>query len=111
MPSRPRFSMGRGYGAGFGFRGASPPWPYVGRGRGGLPRCWAGGSYYEPLPPDEMKYASADWPHDAGMPAYGPPSSVDQELSFLKHQAELLKSELSYISERVAELEKQKEES
>jgi len=26
-------------GAGYGFRGNSPPWPYAGRGRGGLPRC------------------------------------------------------------------------
>ena len=33
---------GRGFGGrgwGFGFRGSSPPWPYVGLGRGGLPRC------------------------------------------------------------------------
>ena len=34
---------GRGFGLrrgmGFGFRGSSPPWPYVGLGRGGLPRC------------------------------------------------------------------------
>ena len=28
-----------GGGMGFGFRGSSPPWRYVGRGRGGLPRC------------------------------------------------------------------------
>ncbi len=28
------------YGRGFGFRGFSPPWPFVGIGRGGLPRCW-----------------------------------------------------------------------
>jgi hypothetical protein len=26
-------------GAGFGLRGAVPPAPYTGRGRGGLPRC------------------------------------------------------------------------
>jgi hypothetical protein len=25
--------FGRGWGRGFGFRGYSPPWPYVGRGR------------------------------------------------------------------------------
>ena len=33
---------GRGFrrrGWGFGFRGSSPPRPYVGLGRGGLPRC------------------------------------------------------------------------
>jgi hypothetical protein len=35
------YGMGRGMvgGRGFGFRGSSPPWPYVGMGRGGLPRC------------------------------------------------------------------------
>jgi hypothetical protein len=29
----------RSGGAGMGFRGNSPPYPCVGRGRGGLPRC------------------------------------------------------------------------
>ncbi|MFC2062459.1 hypothetical protein ACFLS8_00710 [Chloroflexota bacterium] len=35
------FARGAGGGGsrGFGFRGSSPSWPYVGRGRGGLPRC------------------------------------------------------------------------
>jgi hypothetical protein len=32
---------GRGFGRGSGFRGYSPPWPYVGLGRGGLTRGWA----------------------------------------------------------------------
>ena len=45
---------GRGMGMGFGFRSSSPPWPYVGRGRGGLPRCYypglAGGAGYTPYP-------------------------------------------------------------
>ena len=41
------------FGRGFGFRGWSPPWPYVGRGRGGFPRRWAyganwGASYANP---------------------------------------------------------------
>jgi hypothetical protein len=36
------YGPGRRGGAGFGFRGASPSGPYMGRGRGGLPRC----SYY-----------------------------------------------------------------
>ena len=30
---------GQKMGMGLGFRGSSPSWPYVGRGRGGLPRC------------------------------------------------------------------------
>ena len=33
------------FGRGFGFRGRSPGWPYVGLGRGGLPRCWGYGGY------------------------------------------------------------------
>jgi hypothetical protein len=33
------------FGRGFGFRGWSPAWPYVGLGRGGLPRCRAYGGY------------------------------------------------------------------
>ena len=37
-------------GRGFGFRGPSQSWPYIGRGRGGLPRCsnpdlWGGIEY------------------------------------------------------------------
>jgi hypothetical protein len=43
MPYGRGFGMGRGGGFGRGnrFRGYSPPWPYVGLGRGGLPRGWA----------------------------------------------------------------------
>ena len=39
------YGQGRGgtmndrQGRGFGVRGTSPGWPYIGRGRGGLPRC------------------------------------------------------------------------
>ena len=41
-------------GRGFGFRGPSQSWPYIGRGRGGLPRCsnpdlWGGINYIEPV--------------------------------------------------------------
>jgi hypothetical protein len=41
MPFGRGRGFGRGWGRGFGFRGYSPPWPYVGLGRGGLPRGWA----------------------------------------------------------------------
>lgn len=75
-----------GYGRGFGFRGASPPWPYIGRGRGGLPRCWYPGVW--------------------GTPTYGyEPITKEQELSFLKRQAELIKEELNQIEARIRELE------
>ena len=110
MPNGRGFGAGRGYGRGFAFRGASPSWPYVGRGRGGLPRCWAGWSYYGPLPPDQVEHESVERSDYAGPPFYGPQPSPDQELRLLKHQAELLKQELGYISERVTELEKQKQE-
>ncbi len=39
MPNGFGRGCGRRGGMGFGFRGSSPPWPYVGLGRGGLPRC------------------------------------------------------------------------
>ena len=46
MPLGRGFGMGRGrgFGRGFGFMGFSPPWPYVGLGRGGVPRCSAYGA-------------------------------------------------------------------
>jgi hypothetical protein len=75
-------------GMGFGFHGSSPPWPYIGRGRGGLPRCgyFLGG---------------------AGAP--GVPASPEQELDFLKNQADTLKDQLEQIEARVQELEKKEE--
>ena len=43
------------FGRGFGFRGWSPAWPFVGRGRGGLPRCWAYGANWD------ASYANPNW--------------------------------------------------
>jgi len=79
--------MGRGQtgGMGLGFRGSSPPWPYVGRGRGGLPRC----SYY----PGSR----------ANTPAQGVTS--EQEISLLKSQAENIKKELDMVETRIRDLE------
>ena len=79
--------MGRGQtgGRGLGFRGSSPPWPYVGRGRGGLPRC----SYY----PGSR----------ANTPAQGVTS--EQEISLLKSQAENIKKELDMVETRIRDLE------
>ena len=81
---------GRGGGAGFGFQGASPPWPYVGRGRGGLPRC--------------------QYPGVASFPRYTPTSSYatqmtrEQELDVLKSQAEAIKAELNRVEARICDL-------
>lgn len=82
-----------GYRRRFGFRGNSPPWPYVGRGRGGLPRCWYPGlggtsaSYIAPTP-------------------YWKAPSREEESSFLKTQAELMKQQLEDVERRIRELEK-----
>jgi ferredoxin len=77
-----------GYGRGFGFRGSSPPWPYVGRGRGGLPRC-----QYPGLSGTTVPYAA-------------PALTLEEELGFLKGQAEATKRQLEDIERRIRELEK-----
>ena len=96
------------YGYGFGFRGASPPWPYVGRGRGGLPRCWYPGAFVAP------PYGFGPAPHAfyGGYPApgtmpYPPQMSREQELDFLKGEAEAARRQLEEIDARIKELEKE----
>ncbi|MFH1382690.1 MAG: DUF5320 domain-containing protein [Chloroflexota bacterium] len=79
-----------GYGRGLGFRGSSPPWPYVGRGRGGLPRC-----RYPGLSRITAPYTA-------------PASIQEEELGFLKNQAEGTKRQLEAIERRIQELEKVK---
>jgi len=113
------FGRGRGAGfgfrggMGFGFRGSSPPWPYVGIGRGGLPRCgyFLGGAG-----------APARWPYPASTafgagsyPSYVPSAfggepftpqpTPEQELDFLKDQAEAIKGQLEQIESRMRDLE------
>ena len=88
------YGFGRGLGgrggAGLGFRGSSPPWPYVGRGRGGLPRC--------------------QYPGIATFPRYTPASPYvtqmtrEQELDLLKGQAEAIKRELDQVEARIRDL-------
>ncbi|HEX7363948.1 MAG TPA: 4Fe-4S binding protein [Dehalococcoidia bacterium] len=92
------YGQGRGFrfgGAGLGFRGASSPWPYIGRGRGGLPRCWYPGLQVGAIPytaPSEAAY----WTAPAG----------EGELGFLKNQADVMKSQLEEIERRIQDLEK-----
>ena len=81
-----------GYGRGFGFRGASPPWPYVGRGRGGLPRCWHPGFWGGVVYPTPTPY----WPTP----------TREEELGFLKDQADAMKRQLEDIESRIKELGK-----
>ena len=86
--------MGSRGGMGFGFRGSSPPWPYVGRGRGGLPRCgyFLGGAAGAP----------AAWLYQ--QPGITPSASKEQELDFLKNQAEAIKEQLEQTEARIQQL-------
>ena len=124
---------GRGFGRrgwGFGFRGSSPPWPYVGLGRGGLPRCgyFLSGAAGMPAPPaypsygspvampyyggmaypGTMPYGYAGAPMGAvpGADPYAPQMTREQELDFLRNQAGALESELDVIMKRLEELRK-----
>lgn len=72
-------------GMGLGFRGSSPPWPYVGRGRGGLPRC----SYYSGS--------------QVSTTAQG--ITREQEINLLKTQAENIKKDLEMVESRIRDLE------
>ena len=102
--------MGYGRGMGFGFRGSSPAWPYVGRGRGGLPRCWAytgygaPGTAYAPgmAPPAPGPWAMGPAPY--GAPYY----SREEEIRMLRDQAGMIRDELAAIDSRIKELEKEK---
>jgi len=93
---------GYGYGRGFGFRGASPPWPYVGRGRGGLPRC---GAYT--APPYGVEQAAQGY-GDPVAPGAMPNDrqwSREEELNFLRDEANAVKSQLNEIEARIKGLE------
>ena len=100
------FGGGRGGGRGFGFRGGPPPWPYVGRGRGGLSRCGyygAGAPAAEPYPEPPHPFHGAPPPPD--YPPFTPPHTREEELGFLKDQAAAIKEQLEEIAERIRRLE------
>ena len=91
---------------GFGFRGTSPPWPYVGIGRGGLPRCgyFLSGAGVPPA------WSYPQTPSYGAPPTYGyaPPAasmSREEELNYLKNQAEAIKGQLEQIDSRMQDLE------
>ena len=120
--------MGRGFrgGMGFGFRGGSPPWPYVGIGRGGLPRCgyFLSGAAgvpiagpYQPAPyPASPEFGVGQGsypPYAAAPPAFGtmpftPQVTPEQELDFLKNQSEAIKGQLEQIETKMRDLESEK---
>jgi len=123
------FGRGRGVGfgfrggMGFGFRGSSPPWPYVGIGRGGLPRCgyFLSGAAGAPA---QWPYQQAPYPpspgfgigqgsyppHTTASPTFGnapfaPQVTPQQELDFLKNQAEAIREQLGQIEAKMRDLE------
>ena len=93
-----RYGYGRSFkhrgGHGFGFRGWSPPWPYAGRGRGGMPRCFYPG----------LNGPAHGYPHHY-TETYDQPHT--QEVEMLKGQAEFIRQELSKIEKRIQELQKE----
>ena len=110
-------------GRGFGFRGVAPPWPYAGRGRGGLPRCWypwaeAAPAYWQTPQAWQVPYPAYGTP--TGMPYYeatpapgtapfSPQMTKEQELDFLKDQAEAIKGQLEQIDVRIRKIETEEE--
>ena len=106
--------MPNGFGRGFGFRGSSPPWPYVGLGRGGLPRCgyFLSGAAGAPV---VWPYQQVPYPFYAGAsPTPGPAPlapqmTKEQELDFLRDEAKAMKEQLEQIEARIQELGSEKE--
>ena len=101
--------MGRGFrgGMGFGFRGSSPPWPYVGLGRGGLPRCgyFLSGAVGAPMAGPYQQPFYAATPPTLGAAPFAPQMTKEQELDFLRSEAEAIKGQLEQIETRMRDLE------
>ena len=101
-----RRGFGRGGGRGIGFRGMSPPWPYVGSGRGGLPRC---GYFFSgagaPVPWSYTAPIYSTIPASPGYAPYSASITKEEELSYLKNQAEAIKKDLDRIDARMHDLE------
>ena len=100
------FGRGFGGGMGFGFRGTSPPWPYVGRGRGGLPRCgyFLSGAGAPPPWPYQSSFYSQE-PATPGYTPFAPQKTKEEELDYLRNQAEAVQEQLEDIEARIKELE------
>jgi len=105
------FGRGFGGGMGFGFRGASPPWPYVGQGRGGLPRCgyFLSGAGAPPPWPYQPPFYGQE-PATRGYTPFSPQMTREEELSYLKDQAGAVKEQLEQIESRLHDLESEQKE-
>ena len=101
---------GGGGGMGFGFRGSSPPWPYVGRGRGGLPRCgyYFGGARAPVSSPYQPQSLYSGMPPTPGYAPYSSQMTREEELNYMKDQAEAIKGQMEEIESRMRDLEAEK---
>ena len=94
---------------GFGFRGSSPPWPYIGIGRGGLPRCgYFTGNAGIPVAGLYQQPANDVFAGQPYAPVYGPYTpqmTEEQEIGFLREQADMIKNQLEQVDTRINELE------
>ena len=103
------FGRGFGRGMGFGFRGVSPPWPYVGIGRGGLPRCgYFMGDAGAPQPWPYQPSFYGQEPAAPGYTPFTPQMTKEDELDYLRNQAEAVKEQLDQIESRMRDLEAEK---
>ena len=103
MPNRYIDAGYWGGGMGYGFRGSSLAWPYVGRGRGGLPRCmspavYGGWSYWQPTFSSTQPAAAS----------YSPQVTRQQEVEILKDEQRFIKNRQEQIDAMLQELEREK---
>lgn len=98
------------YGRGFGFRGWSPGWPYVGLGRGGLPRCWAYGRYPYGAAIGPGTFGYTPWYGPAMTPEFGAPVPSEDEKQMLQEQVAFLERQLDAITRRIEEIQKESKE-
>lgn len=90
-------------GMGFRIRGASPPPPFIGRGRGGLPRCYFF-LWQQGLLPDMDSF-----PQPGQMAPPVPQKDFgdrEQELEALKRALQNLEKQKEDIKKRIEELKK-----
>ncbi|MDD5590332.1 MAG: hypothetical protein PHY18_00160 [Dehalococcoidales bacterium] len=105
---------GLGGGMGFGFRGSSPPWPYVGIGRGGLPRhayFFSGAAAAPAFYPQRFVAGQGYGVGASGFSSYPYASglSPEQEIDSLRNQAETISEQLEQIGKRIHDLESEKQ--
>jgi hypothetical protein len=91
-----RARMSNQGGRGFGFRGTTPPWPYIGLGRGGLPRC----GY-------QFNRGFGLFPATGAPPVSGNtgPTGMSGNLEYMKYQAEVLRKQLEQVEASIRDLE------